>query len=502
MNWIDIAGGIGKGVSQGTADLREMRNEKLRNEMLQQQMRLQQEQLAEIERQKAIRTDLRGIRRPGQESFQESYKEAGAGADQARALEAQTGEFGQEGADLTRAALGAKGPAKGKKSTRVDMLKDTADVYAKHGEAERADAASVQARSAEQMELRDQVTAKYRSFIPMVQQDPAGFLSQYAPEWYKQMVPDGHSAAVQTTPSGLKISIYDDKTGKMIHGRDIPAQALGMAAKDVMDKMYLYEIGQISPEDFRSSFELGLKQEDIGTRRMVAQTQASHAAAQDRLIHEQIRTGNFGAMGENQARAAYYGRGSPGQTSHAAHWTPFQDAEGNVYQHDSSSGSYKDAAGNVITDPKRLQKIGAPPRPKPEVDPEEKKTAYRELESAGFDQKMIAKVKAKYPRVFANEPPDPRIADLQKAYGVGKAPAGEEKTPGPTVVKAKRLNPDDAEKQLRGKHRTARSREEDQKIKQLDELEKGRKKGLYRTNRVQEEQEYQQQRRRILFGDE
>lgn len=420
MTWLDIAGGIGKGVSQGTADLREMRNEKLRNDMLKNAAALQQEQLAEHERQRALRTDMKGIRRPGEESFQDSYKDAGAGGEQARMLEADVKDFGQEGADMTRAALGAKGPAKGKKASRSDMLNDTAAVYAKHGEVEKADAATQQARTAGQQEMSDQVVAKFRSYIPMVQRDPVGFLTQFAPEWYKQMVPDGHSAAVQTTPNGLKISVYDDKTSKLIHARDIPPAMLGAAAQDVMEKMYLYEMGQISPEQFRASFEMGLKKQELGTKQQQVAAQAAHWQSQSDLTRAQINTGNWGQQQENAAQARFYDR-RPG-SDHASNWRIVgTDSDGGAIQQDATTGAVKRLDGAAPKDPKWFQRVtGA--KPQAEINPEYIKKYAEDLQNAVTPQD-VANVKKKWetavPGITGGQAKDARIEELRKLLGGG-----------------------------------------------------------------------------------
>jgi hypothetical protein len=308
MNWLDIAGGIGKGVSLGTKDLREMQDENLRREMQKQEMTLRQQSIDENTRREKVRTDMKGIRKPGDTSYRDDLKEAGAGSQQARMLEQQTKDFGEEGATKTKEALGGKGPAKGKKVTEGDRMRDASDVYAEHGELDKSVAASQQARTMDSADRSEATMAKFRQMMPMVEQDPVGFLTQYAPDWYKKMVPDGHTAVTASTPQGVQISLYDDKQpGRIIHQRTLPTGQLKMAAKDIAEKMFLYEMGQISPEMFVKSFELGLKGRETDSKVALGGAQAAAhqaAAAKDEAY---TRTGGFGLQAQNEAQGRMYG---------------------------------------------------------------------------------------------------------------------------------------------------------------------------------------------------
>jgi hypothetical protein len=308
MNWLDIAGGIGKGVSLGTKDLREMQDENLRREMQKQEMTLRQQSIDENTRRESVRTKLKGIRKPGDTSYRDDLKEAGAGNQQARLLEQQTKDFGEEGATKTKEALGGKGPVKGKKVTEGDRMRDASDVYAEEGELDKSIAASNQARTMDSADRSEATMAKFRQMMPMVEQDPVGFLTQYAPDWYKKMVPDGHTAVTASTPQGVQISLYDDKQpGRIIHQRTLPTGQLKMAAKDIAEKMFLYEMGQISPEMFVKTFELGLKGKETDAKVALtgAQVNAQNAAAAKDEAY--TRTGGFGLQAQNQAQSGYYG---------------------------------------------------------------------------------------------------------------------------------------------------------------------------------------------------
>lgn len=493
MNWLDALGGIGKGVSLGTKDLREMQDENLRREMQKQEMDLRQQTIDENTRRQQMRTDLKGIRKPGSTSYQDDFKETGAGSQQARMLEQQTKDFGQEGADKTKAALGGKGPAKGKKVTEGDRMRDASDVYAEHGELDKSVAASTQARTMDAADRSEATMAKYRQMMPMVEEDPVGFLTQYAPDWYKKMVPDGFTAVTASTPQGVMISLYDDKRNQIVQQRVLPTAQLKVAAKDIAEKMFLYEMGMISPDMFLKSFEMGIKQQQAGAQQTTANAALMNAERQSRVADAEIATGGWGQVGLRQAQGNYYtSRAAQEPKGHAPRWQVIgQTEDGQLIQHDATTNQFQvggpAGAGGMFP-----RATGV--KPTANIPPAIQQAFAGELRDAGTDPKMADAVMKKWEKLYpgiSGRPGgvDPIIEALRRAPPPskgGKPPPAGSKASKPAIV-------DPAVATPKG-------------ISKSDGLESATPEQLFRavesTNPLEKKFAIEELRRRGLVGDE
>lgn len=65
MNWLDIAGGVGQGVSEGTKDIRDFESQRLQQQLAKQQIGLNKTKLSEAQDTEAARQQIKGLKKPG-----------------------------------------------------------------------------------------------------------------------------------------------------------------------------------------------------------------------------------------------------------------------------------------------------------------------------------------------------------------------------------------------------------------------------------------------------
>lgn len=130
-----LLGGIGKGVTEGLDDKRKM-------DEAAQMKQLRQYQLDQLKGDQEYSKSLKGLKKVGSATYDNSFQKQGAGVDQAKALDAQTADFGAEGAQATADALaGAKGlsraePVKSIPYAASEQARDIADLALKAGKPE------------------------------------------------------------------------------------------------------------------------------------------------------------------------------------------------------------------------------------------------------------------------------------------------------------------------------------------------------------------------------
>ena len=378
MNWIDLVGGIGQGVSQGTADLRAMQTEQLQRQAMKQEADLRAQAIATGANEQARRAALMGIQREGR--------------------------------------------------SQGDISREEGAVLSAHGDVEGGRRALDAGRHFDETARREAVTKKYQEMVPMLQKDPTGFLMQYAPAHYNKMVADGKHAIAQSVPGGIRVLVKDPVTGIDVMSRDIPNEQISVAANDVFQKLYLNDIGALSPDMFLKQFELGMKKDEGASQDVLRRAQAKYAEGQAGELAEKVRTGNYGDIdyrrklgdaalknaGANADRAEADKFGSPVQLG-------IDDKGAPIWGMPVRTGA--GISFHPIEVPSSVKSVKKPGVP--EVDPKLKEIAYRELSDAGTDPKRVAAVRGKYPEVFGAKS-DPILEALKNAPPPGKK--GEEKT--------------------------------------------------------------------------
>ena len=252
---LDIAGGIGYGISRGIEDLERMDRHKYDQD---QRKRTQKKQ----DEEDALERDLAAVKPSGK------YREM---------LE---GPAGTEG--------GVEVPTDVDRS-EADYTRDVAGVYAKRGKVRESIAARGTARQLDREKRtddinarRDAVAAKYRPQFEALtsgkHEDAMGVLSAAVKNFNSGNVPDGHTAYEASTPEGVKITIVNDKTNKVTKTHLITKENARETAAAALQVSMLHEMGAISTEDFMKSFEKGIDLEKLGLLKRKAATEETQAA--------------------------------------------------------------------------------------------------------------------------------------------------------------------------------------------------------------------------------
>lgn len=259
MTWLDVAGGIGQGVSEGTKDIRDMRNAELQQQLARQQIALNKPKLSEAQDTETARQQIKGLKRPGQ-----TYD----GPD--------TGEPGVPPKQLTQ--------------TESGHAKQSAGIYRGLGLTKQANEESDRAQ-------QQQIQEYTNKAMDLIRKSNTMPLDQYANE--AANLKNGDDTHVNATT-------YKDPATGQLHGL-VYHGGSGEAARvpikghqDVTDML----MGSIDPERYMASRRL--KQGDTQAEAQKTTAEASAKQAQttwDRLLAEK-GAGLFTAQaGEMRARA-------------------------------------------------------------------------------------------------------------------------------------------------------------------------------------------------------
>lgn len=207
-----LLGGIGKGVTEGLDDKRKM-------DEAAQMKQLRQYQLDQLKGDEEYSKSLKGLKKVGSATYDNSFQKQGAGVDQAKALDAQTADFGAEGAQATADALaGAKGlsraePVKSIPYAASEQARDIADLALKAGKPEVAAQFGDRAFTLGTREVQDRVNTWARMVPNMSLPDAAKALANI-----HTADKTDFGAFLNTNPAnpgGLpEITAFDAKTGK------------------------------------------------------------------------------------------------------------------------------------------------------------------------------------------------------------------------------------------------------------------------------------------------
>lgn len=268
LNGIAIAGGIGQGISQGLADKRAM-------DEADQMKQLRAMQLDQLKQDQEYSKSLKGLKRVGSPTYDGSFQGQGAGVDQAKALDAQTADFGPEGAQATADALaGAKGLSKAPpvKSIPYSAGNQAADISQLALQAGKPDVAATYADRAFTLNARD-VQDRTNQFIRalpgMSLQDASKALAQlhtadstpYAA--FMKATPDN--------PDGLpEVTTFDRETGKSVTHMVKDKNELAMFAQSLVDHNARHEMS-------KQQMQLGT----LGIQSLSAQASMKGANAQE-----------------------------------------------------------------------------------------------------------------------------------------------------------------------------------------------------------------------------
>lgn len=429
---LDIAGGVGWGISRGIEDLERIERDKFDKTQRARTIKKQQED-------DDIEAELARVRAPGK------YKQM---------IE---GPAGTEG--------GVEVPTEVNRSD-ADYARDVAGVYAGRGKVPQAIAARATARQLSEQERADgerarfaEVAAKFRPMRDAIDKDPFSVLDQGADD-YNANVPDGHTAYRANTPTGRRYTIINDKSGKVLKTYEVTKADAREKAALVVQGMMMRELGEISPEMYLKSFEKGLDLTRLSLegRRVAADeqratTDAQRAQTTDDIARSTIEMnlahGRYYDAQRNRLAAATK-EGNPfklavvrrGKESVPVSFrlVPGPDGKGQVPQ------AY-DITGKPITDPNELKSLFTQPAEDPfEVaimdaakksgDPDavvkaegliKERRAGKALEQAKAEWKSVpAEEKdAAYAELVAKGAPPEAIKEITGGYKPKKKPAKE-----------------------------------------------------------------------------
>jgi len=436
---LDIAGGIGYGISRGIEDLERMDRHKYDQD---QRKRTQKKQ----DEEDALERDLAAVKPSGK------YREL---------IE---GPAGTEG--------GVEVPTDVERS-ESDYTRDVAGVYAKRGKVAQSIAARGTARQLDREKRtddinarRDAVAAKYRPQFEALasgkHEDAMGVLSAAVKNFNGGNVPDGHTAYEASTPEGVKISIINDKTGKVTKTHLITKENARETAAAALQVSMLHEMGAISTEDFMKSFEKGIDLEKLGLLKAAAATDARKAQTADDVARSTIEM--------NLAHGRYYDSARTRLGAAAKEGNPFKLAvvkrgkesvpvTFRMVERPDGNGAVPqayDMTGKPITDPKELSSLFSQPSsedpvevalmkaaeksedPKAVLDAEQAIIARRSAKALSTDKSEWAAVPAEgkdeaYAELVAKGAKPEYIKEVTGGYKPKKKAAAKEE-PKPTGV--------------------------------------------------------------------
>lgn len=363
---LDIAGGIGYGISRGIEDLERIDRHKYDQE---QRKRAQKKQ----DEEDALERDLAAVKPSGK------YREL------------MEGPAGTEG--------GVEVPTDVDRS-EAEYTRDVAGVYARRGKVPQALAARGTARQLEREGRADKITAdrdavvaRYRpQFEALRSGKPEDMQKVFdtAIDRYNASVPDGHTAYKATTPEGVKVSIINDKTGKVTKTHLITKENARETAAAALQMSMLHEMGTISTEDFMKSFDKGVDLEKLGLLKRKAATDEAAAATADKRADTEAEIAKA-TIEEKLAHGRYYDAQRARLSAAKKEGNPFKLAvvrrgkesvpvTFRMVERPDGNGAVPqayDMTGKPITDPKELNTLFSQPSSEDPVEVALMKTAEK-----------------------------------------------------------------------------------------------------------------------------
>lgn len=281
-NWLNIAGGVGQGVTLGLQDMREMEKQKFLREQQEFLKQQQEQQRKEWADQEEIRQKVSQVRRttPGYYGQPTNFP-------------TRDDEYG----NLMPGASEVARPAR-------EVYADLANVYAGSSNPRLAQmglqyqTAAAQAGELEfTTEQRNRVKdaqKRYQEMVASINKDPAAAAEQLAIQFNNNQFggpgTENFFTTGMSTPNGQVVSVYNRaQPTRPVMQIPVNQQSLQQVARSA----YYNELAAINPEYAR----LQLQNEELGIK-------GATAASDIWFKNEQARTGNWGALGQNNAQAA------------------------------------------------------------------------------------------------------------------------------------------------------------------------------------------------------
>lgn len=444
---LDIAGGVGYGISRGIEDLERIEKDKFDKT---QRARMLKKQADED----AIEAELANVKAPGK------YRQM---------IE---GPAGTEG--------GVEVPTEVDR-TEGDYMRDVAGVYAGKGKAAQALAARASARQLDReartddiTKRRDEVVAKYRAqFDKLRSGKPEELQSVFdtAVDRYNSAIPDGHTAFKASTPEGVRVSIINDKTGKVVKSHLITPENARETAAAALQMSMLHEMGGVSTEDFLKSFDKGIDLEKLGVLKRDAAVKERQAATDEQRAQTAADVAQS-TIEMNLAHGRYYDSQRNRINAAAKEGNPFKLAivrRGKeavpvtfrmVERPDGKGATPQafDMTGKPITDPKELNTLFTQPAEqdpfeaavmdaaKKSGSPEEvvkadeiikQRRAAKALDAAKAEWKSVPEAErdAAYAELVAKGAPPEAIKEITGGYKPKKKPAAKEPPQGVGIAR-------------------------------------------------------------------
>lgn len=261
-----LLGGIGKGVTEGLEDKRKM-------DEAAQMKQLRQYQLDQLKSDQEYTKSLKGLKKVGSATYDNSFQKQGAGVDQAKALDAQTADFGAEGAQATADALaGAKGlsradPVKPIPYAASEQARDIADLALKAGKPEIAAQFGDRAFTLGTREVQDRVNNWARAMQTMSLSDAAKALADI-----HTADKTDFGAFLRKDPNnkdGLpEVTLFNHKTGAHETHTVRSKEELLQLGQSLVDHNARNEVQKMQMEQAK----LGLQARGVGAQEAAAET--------------------------------------------------------------------------------------------------------------------------------------------------------------------------------------------------------------------------------------
>lgn len=282
-NWLSALGGVGQGVTLGLQDMREMEKQKFLREQQEFLKQQQEQQRREWADQEDIRQKVSQVRRttPGYYGQSTNLPIRDDEGNMMPGASETTRPAREVYGDLANVYAGSSNP----RLAQMGLQYQTA-----------ATQAGEQEFTIEQRNRLKEAQKKNQERIALIRKDPAAAAEQLMAQFNNNQFggPDADNffTAGMSTPNGQVISVYNRaQPTRPVMQIPVNPQALEQVARSI----YVNDLAGIDPR----YIELQLKGDELGIKGFTAQSEAGERA-------ERIRTGNWGALGQNNAQAALF----------------------------------------------------------------------------------------------------------------------------------------------------------------------------------------------------
>lgn len=289
VNWLDVAGGVGTGVTGGTQDLRDMQNEALRRETMKNANQLSALQIEEAQRQAGLRKGIQRIRPAG------AYQDM----DPASVKMPTDGQGGSAGEALTteEGAQGIQRATKPIVRTPWQVEREVGAAHMAAGDSEGAYQSTQRAESLVQKDYEKRV-------MDLIRKAPTLSLEDYA-----------HAAADMKNADDTHINATTTKDANgQLNGVIYHQGSGGVARVPIKDHGTITDmlIGSLDPQNYMNTRKV--QQGDVTAAAHATSAAASAQQAKtghDRFMQEKL-AGTFEAHAEQMKASAAASRAEAG----------------------------------------------------------------------------------------------------------------------------------------------------------------------------------------------